>query len=159
MNVTWSDLVEQTPDNMGPNRAATENSTVEVIGYERHVIAEADASGTSLVRDTLTEQFAGGINGQGLAEHIRHLRPDGSNTFVGIERISARINGRSGSLSLTCHGTTRADGVVHGVWRVIPGSGTDQLAGLLGRGEFTAHPQPNGRWQAQDTFTYWYEPE
>ena len=41
-----------------------------------------------MVRDTLTERFTGGIDGEGRAEHVRYLRPDGVNTFAGIERIT-----------------------------------------------------------------------
>lgn len=159
MIVTWSDLIEHMPATVGPNNAVTEESTIDVVGYDRHVIAEPDASGIALVRDTLTEHFTGGINGEGHAEHIRYLRPDGSNTFVGVERLTAPINGRRGSISLTCHGTTSTDGVVHGMWHVVPGSGADELVGLRGRGEFTARQQPNGQWQSKDTFTHWYESE
>lgn len=156
MTVTWSDLVEAPPD-ATPADAVTDVSTVDVTGFDRHVIAQADASGVALVRDTLTERFTGGIAGTGRAEHLRHLHPDGSNTFVGIERIAATIGGRHGSVSLTCHGTTTAEGVVRGVWHVMPGSGADGLAGLRGRGEFTARLRPDRRWQATDTFTHWYE--
>lgn len=159
MTVTWSGLVEEVPAGVGPTDAITDQSTIDVVGYDRHVIAEPNASGITLVRDTLTEHFTGGITGEGHAEHIRYLRPDGSNTFVGVEHLTATINGRCGSLSLTCHGTTSTDGVVHGVWHVVPGSGADELTGLHGRGEFTARQQPNGRWQAQDVFTHWYPTE
>jgi hypothetical protein len=163
MTLTWSDLVEEIPDVAGPLDAVTGKSSVAVVGYDRHVIAEADASGLTLVRDTLTEHFTGGITGgitgEGHAEHLRHLHPDGSNTFVGIERLTVTIDGRHGSVSLTCHGTTSADGVVHGVWHVIPGSGADGLTGLRGRGEFIARQQANGPWQATDTFTHWYDEE
>lgn len=79
--------------------------------------------------------------------------------FVGIERLVGTINGRHGSISLTCHGTTSTDSVVHGMWHVVPGSGSGELIGLRGRGEFTACQQPNGGWRAEDTFTHWYEEE
>jgi hypothetical protein len=157
MTVTWSDLVEETPEKVGPADAVTDRSTIDVVGFDRHFIAEPDANGLALVRDTLTERFSGGIEGEGRAEHLRYLRPDGSNTFVGIERITGTVAGRRGSISLTCHGTT-TDGVVTGVWHVLPGSGTEELAGLRGRGVFTARIQ-DGRWRSTDTFTHWYEDE
>lgn len=153
--ITWSDLVER-QDTAPPEGAVTDGSTIDVVGYDRHVIAGDDGSGITLVRDTLTERFSGGIDGEGHAEHLRYLNPDGSNTFVGIERITGAIAGRRGSVSLTCHGTTGADGVVRGVWHVVPGSGAGELAGLRGRGEFTAR-QSGGRWLADDVFTHWYE--
>jgi hypothetical protein len=158
VTVTWSDLVERTPERTAPANATTDQSTIDVVGFERHVIAEPDASGIMLVRDTLTERFTGGIEGEGTAEHIRWVRPDGSNTFVGIERIVGTVSGRRGSISLTCHGTT-TDGVVSGVWHVLPGSGTADLTGLRGRGEFTGRQREDGHWQTVDTFTHWYEPE
>lgn len=154
MTVTWSDLVETEPEQ--PADAVTDRSSIDVVTYDRHVVAEADASGITLVRDTLTERFSGGIDGEGYAEHLRYLKPDGSNTFVGIERIAGTISGRRGSVSLTCHGTTDAAGVVRGVWHVVPDSGAGELRGIHGRGEFTA-AQSGGQWQAEDVFTHWYE--
>ncbi|QGN32524.1 DUF3224 domain-containing protein [Microlunatus sp. Gsoil 973] len=156
MTFTWSNLIERATSVVDGRYTTTDWSTVDVLSFDRHIIADADASGITLVRDTLTERFTGGIDGDGRAEHIRHLRPDGSNTFVGIERVTAVIDGRLGSFSLTCHGTTATDGVVHGFWRVIPGSGANGLATLHGVGEFIARQQPDGHFQAKDCFTHWY---
>jgi hypothetical protein len=50
------------------------------------------------------------------------------------------------------------DDVVTGVWHVLPGSGTEELAGLRGRGTFTARRR-DGRFRSVDTFTHWYERE
>ena len=52
VTVTWSDLVERTPERTAPANATTDQSTIDVVGFERHVIAEPDASGIMLVRDT-----------------------------------------------------------------------------------------------------------
>jgi len=60
-------------------------------------------------------------------------RSDGSASFVGLERIAARINGRSGTFVLERRGTFEA-GQAKESYSVIPGSGTGELHTLRGEG-------------------------
>ena len=58
--------------------------------------------------------------------------PDKDNsTYTGIMHLSGRIGDRSGSFALTGDGRF-ADGTASGVMRVVPGSGTGDLAGIRG---------------------------
>lgn len=68
---------------------------------------------------------------------IQAARPDGSASFVGIERVRGSIHGKQGSFLLQDSGTL-AGQEVKGSWFVVPGSGTDELRGLRGEGGFEA---------------------
>lgn len=63
--------------------------------------------------------------------------PDGSASFVGIERVSGSLGGRSETFLLQDQGTVSGS-TVSGQWFVIPGSGTGELSGLRGEGRFSA---------------------
>jgi hypothetical protein len=63
-------------------------------------------------------------------------RSDGSAAFVGLERVIGRIAGRTGSFVLQRTGVFEA-GLAKESYSVIPGSGTEELAGLLGDGVST----------------------
>jgi 4-carboxymuconolactone decarboxylase len=124
---------------------------VKVIDYQARPIAPADESGISLVETRLLEEFTGGLVGTGWADHVRVLCADGSATFTGVERVRGSLDSRAGSFTLTATGTTDTAGIVHGRWEVVTGSGTGELKGLRGHGEFTAVGH-----QASNTTTYWF---
>ncbi len=96
------------------------------------------ASGPALVRISVEETFSGDITGDGAAEMLQVLRPDGSASFVAVERITGAVAGRSGTFVLQDRGTLDTDGNVEGEWFVVTGSGTGELAGLTGSGGFSA---------------------
>ena len=95
------------------------------------------SEGPALVRIHVEEDFSGDIEGSGEVEFLQAQRPDGSASFVGIERVRARIGGRSGTFLLQDQGTLEG-ATVSGIWFVVPGSGTGELTGLRGEGGFTA---------------------
>jgi hypothetical protein len=99
-----------------------------------------------------TQRFSGGIVGDGSVEWVFCYRPDGSATFVGLQRIEGSIDGRLGSLILESTGD-HAGARSKGRWRVVPGSGTHALDGITGEGTFEA---PGG---AQVTYELDYKLE
>src|SRR5262245_60432225 len=137
----------------------TSESNVAILSYEQEVISAADDSGIALIETTLAERFSGGLNGDGIAKHLRVVHPDGSGTFTCVERFDGSLAGRPGSFALTAAGFTDDANVVHGQWEVVPGSGTGELAGLRGYAAFYAKQVPDGPtgWAAKDTLTYWFE--
>jgi hypothetical protein len=86
-----------------------------------------------LTRATVTKAFTGDVDGDGQVEYLMMYRSDGSASFVGLERIAARINGRSGTFVLERRGTFEA-GQAKESYSVIPGSGTGELHTLRGEG-------------------------
>jgi hypothetical protein len=124
---------------------------IEVHAYEP-ITYQDSGGGTDLVEIHVTEAFHGDIEGEGVVRFLQAVRADGSASFVGIERVTGSIAGRSGTFLLQDAGTV-ADHVVSGTWFVIPGSGTGGLAGLRGEGGFTANLGEG----ADVTLDYWFE--
>ena len=108
--------------------------------------------GPSLNEIRVTEDFFGDIAGEGTARMLQTLRADGTASFVAVERVSATLAGRRGTFVLQDAGTL-ADNQVRGTWFVVPGSGTEELAGLRGEGGFEAALGQHARY----TLNYWLE--
>ena len=113
---------------------------------------ETPADGPSLTRIHVEEAFSGDIEGDGVVEFLQAARADGSASFVGIERVTGAVAGRTGSFLLQDSGTVTGS-VVAGDWFVVPGSGTGELAGLRGEGGFRANLGEG----AQVHLDYWFE--
>jgi Protein of unknown function (DUF3224) len=113
---------------------------------------DESAEGPTLVRIHVEEEFSGDIEGSGVVEFLQAQLSDTEASFVGIERVTGSIGGRSGSFLLQDQGTL--DGTtVSGTWFVVPGSGTGELTGLRGEGGFSAQLGQG----ADITLDYWFE--
>ena len=124
---------------------------IEVKTYEPQPYEEVE-DGPDLVEIHVTETFSGDIEGEGVVRFLQAVGPDGSASFVGIERVTGSIGGRQGSFLLQDAGTLEGT-TVKGDWFVIPGSGTGELAGLRGEGGFEAELGQH----ASITLDYWFE--
>jgi hypothetical protein len=113
---------------------------------------EEPVEGPVLSRIHVTESFSGDITGEGVVEFLQAARADGRASFVGIERVTGTLAGRGGTFLLQDSGTVE-DGIVSGDWFVVPGSGTDELAGLRGEGGFRANLGEG----AEVHLDYWFE--
>jgi len=114
--------------------------TFTVTGGSEQTIHEATGE-VRLTRVSGTQRFSGGIIGEGSVEWMFCYRPDRSAVFVGFQRIEGSLDGRSGSLVMESTGDH--DGTQsRGRWRVIPGSGTSELATISGEGSFEAPGGP-----------------
>lgn len=136
---------------MSSPERANATARIEVHTYEP-LTYEDSGGGTDLVEIHVTESFHGDIEGQGVVRFLQAMRADGSASFVGIERVTGSVGGRSGTFLLQDVGTVEGS-VVSGMWFVIPGSGTGDLAGLRGEGDFTANLGED----ADATLQYWFE--
>jgi len=127
--------------------------TFEIDGWEEETYDEQE--GTKLTRTRLTKTFHGDVEGESTAELLMaYAAEDGSAAYVGFERVTGRIHGRSGSFVL--HHTATSDGTrgeASAAWSVVPGSGTGELRGL--RGEARISNEPDGG----HTFTLDYDLE
>jgi hypothetical protein len=86
-----------------------------------------------LTRASVSKTFTGDIEGEGQVEYLMMYRGDGSASFVGLERISGKVGGRSGSFVLQRTGVFEG-GQAKESYSVVPGSGTGELRGLRGEG-------------------------
>ena len=101
--------------------------------------------GAKLTRASVAQRFSGDLDGEGSVEWLMCYADDGTARFVGLQRVAGTLAGRRGAFVLEVEGTF--DGTTaQGSWTVVPGSGTDQLAGLEGRGGFEAPRGPKASW-------------
>jgi hypothetical protein len=114
--------------------------TFSVTGGSEQTIHEAPGE-VRLTRVSGTQRFSGSIVGDGSVDWVFCYRPDRSARFLGLQRLEGSMEGRTGSLVM--ESTGNHDGKQsNGRWRVIPGSGTGQLAGISGEGTFDAPGGP-----------------
>ena len=130
----------------------TRASAVITVHVYQPVAYDEPAEGPALTRIHVEEHFTGDISGEGVVEFLQAAAADGSASFVGIERITGTVGGRTGTFLLQDAGTVQGS-MVSGDWFVIPGSGTGQLAGLRGEGGFSANLGEG----AQVHLDYWFE--
>jgi hypothetical protein len=86
-----------------------------------------------LTRATVTKTFSGDIEAESQADYLMMYRSDGTAVFVGLERVTGRIAGKSGSFVLQRTGVFEG-GQAKESYSVIPGSATGELQGLRGEG-------------------------
>ena len=97
-----------------------------------------------LTRAGGTQEFSGGLEGTGSVEWLMCYRAGGAD-FVGLQSVDGTLDGRRGSFVLSAIG---AYGGTTSIMRleIIAGSGTGELTGISGSGEFVAGPGPRGRY-------------
>jgi len=86
-----------------------------------------------LTRASVSKTFTGDIDGEGVVEYLMIYANDGSASFVGLERITGTLAGRSGTFVLQRTGVFEG-GLAKESYSVVPGSGTGELRGLRGDG-------------------------
>ena len=86
-----------------------------------------------LTRAAVTKTFTGDVEGESHVEYLMMYRPDGSATFVGLERVVGKVGGKSGSFVLQRIGAFEG-GQAKESYSVVPGSGTGELRNLRGEG-------------------------
>ena len=94
------------------------------------------ASPFTISQAEVVEVFSGDLVGVGTVRFVMVQEPDGAAHFTGMERFLGKLGERSGSFIFQNSGELKG-GVLHSMWLVIPGSATEQLAGLRGEGGCT----------------------
>lgn len=86
----------------------------------------------TLARMSIDKQFQGDLLGSSQGEMLSAgTATKGSAGYVAIERVTGKLNGRSGSFVLQ-HNATMTRGAPYLNIVVVPDSGTEELAGLRG---------------------------
>ena len=120
---------------------AQAKGTFEIKGWDEKPFNEMNGL-PKLTRASVIKSYQGDITGDGTLEYLMMYRDDGSASFIGLERLVGSIGGRSGSFVLQHSGIFK-EGVATVTLVVVPGSGTGDLRGLRGNGEFAVgHQQP-----------------
>ncbi len=140
---------------MTKNELSTESTHAEAttrVHKYQPTVYDKPQQGPALARIHLEERFDGDIEGNGIVECLQASNADGSASLVGIERVAGTIAGKQGTFLLQIAAQVTGKNMT-AEWSVIPGSGTDQLARLRGRGGFRAQLGASGH----VTLDYWYE--
>jgi hypothetical protein len=117
--------------------------------YEEESYLEAE--GTELERVHISRTFSGDLEGESTAE-LLIARSEGGGGYVGHDRISGTLAGRSGGFVFQHTGVMGPAGVTNtGV--IVPGSGSGELEGITGEGTMLADDEGN------HTLTLTYELE
>jgi Protein of unknown function (DUF3224) len=109
----------------------------KVAEWDERTYAETEGGG-KLTQASVKQAFSGDIEGDGTVEWLMCYRPDETADFIGLQRIVGRVGGRFGSFVLLQTDGTFDGKEARGALAVVPGSGTGDLRGLRGEGEFTA---------------------
>jgi len=91
------------------------------------------AEDAGVTRYLLEKQYRGDLEGTGVGEMLTlDTASEDSGAYVAIERIDARLDGRSGTFALQHSGTVER-GFERLTITVVPDSGTGELEGIQGR--------------------------
>ena len=94
--------------------------------------ADDALNGTVIGRFGLDKQFHGDLEGTSKGEMLGAGNPaTGTAGYVAIEQVTGALNGRNGSFALQHFGTME-DNNFNLTVKVVPGSGTGDLAGISG---------------------------
>jgi hypothetical protein len=88
--------------------------------------------GVKLSRTRVVKAFRGEIEGESTAELLMALAGEDAAAYVGVERVTGRVNGRQGSF-VYLHTATASGGSQSASWTVMSGSGSGELAGISGQ--------------------------
>jgi hypothetical protein len=123
----------------------TATGSFDVLGGSQDTYHEA-AGEAKLVRASGTQRFSGDITGDGSVEWLFSYPSDGPAAFVGLQRIEGSLGGHTGTFVMESRGSHDGESS-KGEWRVVPGSGTNELEGLSGTGEFDAPGGPRASYR------------
>lgn len=126
--------------------------TFQIVGWDEKTYEEIEG-GAKLSNAKVTQSYSGAIEGSSSVEYLMSYSVHGTATFVGLERVSGMVDGKTGTFVLQ-HTGAFAEGKARSSWSIVAGSGTGALASLRGEGSYIAgHGEP-----AQVSFTYSFEP-
>lgn len=110
----------------------TANARFAITSWDEKPYAEGQDQ-PRLTRASVAKKLTGDIEGESSTEYLMMYRPDGTATFVGLERFEGRVAGKSGSFVLQRSGAFEG-GQAKEFYSVIPGSGTGDLRAMRGEG-------------------------
>jgi len=124
-----------------PTSAGTEKKTAVVTNratgtFEVTLLPQKpdnkESEKANISRMSADKQYHGDLEGTSQGEMLAVGDPRGSAGYVAMERVTAKLKGRSGSFVLQ-HSGTMTRGAPQLTITVVPDSGTGELTGLSGR--------------------------
>jgi Protein of unknown function (DUF3224) len=107
--------------------------------YDEEAYAEAD--GVELSRVHISRTFTGDLEGESTAE-LMIAKSEGGGGYVGHDRITCTLGGRSGTFVFQHTGLMGPAGITN-TGTIVPGTGSDELEGISGEGTMLADDAGN----------------
>jgi hypothetical protein len=118
-----------------------------IADWKESTIAEFGEGG-KLTEAKVTQTFSGDLKGEGSVTWCMCYTSDKSARFVGMQQFTGVLGSLKGGFILETEG--EFDGTVaKGYWSVVPGSGTGELAGISGEGQFEAPHGPKATYRLE----------
>lgn len=114
------------------------NAAFDIKSWDEETFDESE--GVKLTRTRVVKLFRGDLEGESSAELLMAYL-EGSSAYLGLERFTGSVHGRSGSFVLK-HDALMSGDVPSASWLVVPGSGSGELRSL--RGEARIDKEPGG---------------
>lgn len=111
-------------ENTFSNTAWEERVFTEQNDFPRHSSVEA------------TNDFTGVIAGNGIVRYTMFYETGETGRFIGMQILNGSIDGRQGSFTVREEGSWEGTSIA-GAMTVIEGSGTGDLVGITGSGEYS----------------------
>lgn len=119
-----------------------------VTDWKESTVAELGPKGAKLTEAKVTQQFSGGLKGEGSVTWLMCYASEKSARFVGMQRFTGVLGALKGGFILETEGNF--DGMdAKGSWSIVPGSGTGELAGIEGEGQFEAPHGPKATYRLE----------
>lgn len=99
---------------------------------------EEIGSGAKLSKVSVKQEYTGDMAGSSTIEYIMAYATNGTCSFVGYERFTGTLGGKSGSFVLQ-HVGKYENGAAKSSFTVVEGSSTDDLVALRGSGSYSAN--------------------
>lgn len=110
--------------------------TFTVQGWDEKPFSDVDGR-LKMTHTNVAKAFQGDLQGQAILQYLMFYGPDEQTRVLGIERITGRLGGKSGTFVLEHVGGDNGS-EARGTVTILPGSGTGELAGIRGSGEAVA---------------------
>jgi uncharacterized protein DUF3224 len=107
--------------------------------YDEEPYGEADGAEVSRVH--ISRTFSGDLEGSSTAE-LLIAKSEGGGGYVGHDRITGALGGRSGAFVFQHTGLMGPAGVTN-TGTIVPGTGTAELEGITGDGTMLADDEGN----------------
>jgi hypothetical protein len=100
----------------------------------------------------INETFTGDLEGDSTVRALQIASGTRSASLISLQRFRGKLGGRQGTFVLQGQETV-VNGKIKATWFVVPGSGTDGLSGLRGKGGFEGEFGKG----SVGTLDYWFE--
>lgn len=111
-------------------------TSFKIVSWDESTYVESE-SGAKMTKAKVTQTYEGDLVGEGNVEFLMSHNSEGSAHFVGLELVTGSLAGKQGTFVIQHVGNYGSSGALSEC-TIIPGSGTGELSGILGKGGYVA---------------------